>query len=902
MLANFAEFVIICYGGIMKSFSLNIKKVLFVSLIVAVSILSFGLATISDKAIADAQDNVYLYRNQLSALEKGFYDAIDAMNDAQTLKTGEGEFDLVAEKVLSEGYIKAYANGDNQVLRAFGAGKDAYYLDHPEIFYVDFDALSINLATKGGNYLASIGTGRRASYYVQNSLNSTAEVDEAINALTAAVSEIVAQITAETLDEKIKQANELLCQRVTYDFCNSADKQAFEPHIRTSFGALVNGYAVCEGYARGFKLIMDSLNIPCVEVIGYYADGEAREPHAWNYCMLEGKWYLVDPTMNDSGARFGLYGSEYAKKHYIEDGFVSQSGRQILYPQLATYDYGYQPIETRVEHSEDSVDYIYVSYNESNAFKLKKEGLYLVAQHGETTTQGFTWYSPYAVSQLESADAKESKVPINANFQLTRFFVTREAPNVPGFNDVYSTLDPQQIVCVSDILENIKFGTSQSRPYVKDTTPSQIGTYSTEKTYDITIEYTDELVLTQPTAVAGISVYTPEGEQDLESYIKVEQVQFDGLRTVKFKFTPSKMFQHNELTYYFTPVNLVSKTNSTIPMPASFVFGRIGYACNKIYGDGRMYLDVFGSPTLVDNNDLSLNDWTLPDGSKVGNNQRSQLALVVSQPDAIDSDTMLDKVENATGLDSQDIKASATYEIELNLCKMITQIPQGSYLKVAFGFPEGFSAKDKGVTFKLYHFKRDASGNIDHSAPEEIECVVTEYGLIATVKSFSPFMVVALDSSKVENANKMVYVRNANQGGNFEVLVDDAQQAEVAKVANGQTLKVRISALEDSKVDYVLVNKNLTNVTDGEIVLSYDQLQDNNFIEIAYVANTVAAKEQAEGISNLNKNFAQNYEVSSPDAPTKSNGSKTLFIVIVCVVLLATVALIYIKRRKIKNA
>lgn len=890
----------------MKKFSLNIKKILLVSLIFAVSIFTFGMAITSNTAIAETQSDVFLYRNQLSALEKKFYDAIDSMNNAETLKSGAGEYDLVSGNVLDQSRIKSFLNGDNQVLRAFGAGKDAYFLDHPEIFYVDFDALSINLATKGENYLASIGTGRRASYYVQNSFSSTSEVNEAIDTLQSAVSSIVSKVTAPTLQEKIEQANSLLCEKVTYDFCNLEALSAYEPNIRTAYGSLVNGYAVCEGYARGFKLIMDNLDIPCVEVIGYYIDGEANEPHAWNYCMLDGKWYLVDPTMNDSGAKFGLYGSEYAKKHYIADGFISQSGYEVRYPQLATYDYGYQPIETRIEYSDDSIDYIFASYDNSNAFKLKKEGLYLVAQHGETTTQGFVWYYPYAVAQpqLETADAEESRVPINANYQLTRFFVTTEAPNGTIIADTYNTLDQDKIICVSDIIENAKYGTSQSRPYVNNTTPSQIGLYSTAKTYDITVEYTDELVLDNPSLPVDVSVFTAEEQKNLENYIKIEQVEFDGNKTIRFKFTPSKMFEHNELTYYFNPVNIISKRNSTIPMPASFTFGRVGYACNKVFGDGRMYLDVFGSPTLVDNNDLSLNDWTLPDGSKVGNNQRSQLALVVSKTDDLDSKTMMDKVEDTTGLTNQDIKASATYDIELNLCRMITQIPNGSYLKVAFGFPEGFSAKDEGVTFKLYHFKRDASGNIDHSDPEEIECVITEYGLIATIKSFSPFMVVAVDSNKVENQNKMVYVRNSNQGGNFEVLVNDVKTTEVAKVADGQTLKVKITAEQDSQVDYVLVNKKLTSVVNGEITLSYGDLENSNIIDIAYVAKTVAQKEQAEGITNLNKSFAQNYAVETNDEPpTKSNALLIVCIVVGVVVVLGAVTfVIFSKKRKNKIA
>lgn len=71
----------------------------------------------------------------------------------------------------------------------------------------------------------------------------------------------------------------------------------------TAYGALINKEAVCEGYAKAYKLLMDAMGIPCDVVI--------NEEHAWNVVFLDGKWYLVDVTNDDTkgnGMKFFLLG------------------------------------------------------------------------------------------------------------------------------------------------------------------------------------------------------------------------------------------------------------------------------------------------------------------------------------------------------------------------------------------------------------------------------------------------------------------------------------------------------------------------------------------------------------------------------------------------------------------
>lgn len=70
-----------------------------------------------------------------------------------------------------------------------------------------------------------------------------------------------------------------------------------DPDNDNPYGALVNGRAICRGYATSFQLLMDLAGIECITV-----EGEAnadREEHAWNMVRLDGDWYCVDVTWDD---------------------------------------------------------------------------------------------------------------------------------------------------------------------------------------------------------------------------------------------------------------------------------------------------------------------------------------------------------------------------------------------------------------------------------------------------------------------------------------------------------------------------------------------------------------------------------------------------------------------------
>ncbi len=60
-------------------------------------------------------------------------------------------------------------------------------------------------------------------------------------------------------------------------------------------GAFLNGKAVCEGYAKAMQVLLSAVGLECSVVIG-----KIDEPHMWNIVKVDGHWYHLDATHNDT--------------------------------------------------------------------------------------------------------------------------------------------------------------------------------------------------------------------------------------------------------------------------------------------------------------------------------------------------------------------------------------------------------------------------------------------------------------------------------------------------------------------------------------------------------------------------------------------------------------------------
>lgn len=80
----------------------------------------------------------------------------------------------------------------------------------------------------------------------------------------------------------------------------------------SSYGALVNGEAACEGYSKAAKLLFDMTGIESALVSGISNNYDGEEgSHMWNAVKIDGEFYYLDCTwddpVNDEGEDLKLY-------------------------------------------------------------------------------------------------------------------------------------------------------------------------------------------------------------------------------------------------------------------------------------------------------------------------------------------------------------------------------------------------------------------------------------------------------------------------------------------------------------------------------------------------------------------------------------------------------------------
>ncbi|AJM71944.1 MAG6410 family transglutaminase-related lipoprotein [Mycoplasma yeatsii] len=90
--------------------------------------------------------------------------------------------------------------------------------------------------------------------------------------------------------ERLKQAYNWITKNVKYDFDRDNLNRNQNVH-----SALVLRKTVCTGYAKGLKMLLEELDIPCKFVEGKSSRDNALK-HAWNQVLVDGKWYYVDAT------------------------------------------------------------------------------------------------------------------------------------------------------------------------------------------------------------------------------------------------------------------------------------------------------------------------------------------------------------------------------------------------------------------------------------------------------------------------------------------------------------------------------------------------------------------------------------------------------------------------------
>lgn len=111
---------------------------------------------------------------------------------------------------------------------------------------------------------------------------------EKINKINELVNNVISELDLNNIDDltKIERIHNYILNHTVYD------KNTNNFDINSAYGSLIEGHAVCSGYADAFSIFMNIYKIPNIRV--------SSENHLWNLVYINGKWLHIDLTWDDS--------------------------------------------------------------------------------------------------------------------------------------------------------------------------------------------------------------------------------------------------------------------------------------------------------------------------------------------------------------------------------------------------------------------------------------------------------------------------------------------------------------------------------------------------------------------------------------------------------------------------
>ena len=224
----------------------------------------------------------------------------------------------------------------------------AYFYDNPEYYYVSNEYVITTKDFKIFKY-ADI----EFNYLVDMEKELSIKNQE----LEWAIEKILNKVIKTGMNDFQKEVaiHDELIKRIRY--YEYQDINSIPAIKHTAYGALVDNEAVCDGYSKAFKILLERVGIDSVILTGEVSD----VAHAWNVVKLDGNHYHVDVTsdkMQEQNVRyashiyFNVTDAQIQKTHIIS--------RNYIYPECNENDKNYYIINNYyIEYDENMYNKLY---------------------------------------------------------------------------------------------------------------------------------------------------------------------------------------------------------------------------------------------------------------------------------------------------------------------------------------------------------------------------------------------------------------------------------------------------------------------------------------------------------------------------------------------------------------
>lgn len=108
-----------------------------------------------------------------------------------------------------------------------------------------------------------------------------------------------------TLEQKLKSLHDYIINTTKYDIDKNNTGESIY-HSSTAYGALIEGFATCNGYADAYALMLDRLGVKNYRI--------TSDTHIWNAVYINDEWLHIDLTWDDPVSESG---KDYLEHNYF---------------------------------------------------------------------------------------------------------------------------------------------------------------------------------------------------------------------------------------------------------------------------------------------------------------------------------------------------------------------------------------------------------------------------------------------------------------------------------------------------------------------------------------------------------------------------------------------------------
>lgn len=190
------------------------------------------------------------------------------------------------------------------------SGTFYYKGDYNDIFNGDINALLNEICTiddkstsDDADYLAnsisSINVGTSYNYISNKIIDSTISIKIHYLETAAQLQAVNEKVTEVLASLGVKEKSNYQKVKLIHDYIVNNTRYVSSGNSHTAYGALLEGRAVCQGYAQlAYKMLTDA-GVKCYFISGQANNGSRTEDHAWNLVKVGKKWYYLDVTWDD---------------------------------------------------------------------------------------------------------------------------------------------------------------------------------------------------------------------------------------------------------------------------------------------------------------------------------------------------------------------------------------------------------------------------------------------------------------------------------------------------------------------------------------------------------------------------------------------------------------------------